>query len=255
MAEAARREIGMSSAENDTMRSVEVELWWYRAMRSHVVSSITPPRAAFDLLDAGCGTGGMLARVRERFPQASLTGLDFSERAIELTRGRATGAALVQGSVDALPFADESFDVVLSLDVLIVGGVDEQRAVAEMHRVLRKGGILILNLPAFDFLRGSHDIAVNIARRYNRPRLDALLSGPGFRLEQCSYWNMGLLPAVAAVRWLSRRSARQPEVRSDLKPMFAPLNRALAALARLELAISRRVPLPFGTSLFALARK
>ncbi|HEX8679696.1 MAG TPA: class I SAM-dependent methyltransferase, partial [Chthoniobacterales bacterium] len=153
-----RETAGMSSVEIETMRSVEDDLWWYQALRTHVLGSIQPPRPAFDLLDAGCGTGGMLARVHERFPRAALSGLDFSARAIELTRLRETGATLVEGSVDALPFADASFDVVLSLDVIIVGGVNERRALAEMHRVLRRGGILILNLPAFDFLRGSHDV-------------------------------------------------------------------------------------------------
>lgn len=250
-----RGETGMSSAEIETMRSVEDELWWYQALRSHVVASIQPPRQAFELLDAGCGTGGMLAWVRKRFPAAALTGLDFSARAIELTRERALDATLVQGSVDALPFADASFDIVVSLDVIIVGGVDEQRAIAEMHRVLRRGGMLILNLPAFDFLRGSHDVAVNIARRFNRPRLARLLTRGNFTLEHATYWNATLLPAVAAVRWLSRGRALQAEVHSDLKPMWPPLNAALTALAKTELALSRRVSLPFGTSLFAIARK
>ena len=255
MPETMRKETGMSSVEIETMRSVEDDLWWYQALRAHVAGTIQPPRPEFDLLDAGCGTGGMLARVRERFPQAVLTGLDFSERAIELTRLRETGATLFQGSVDALPFADASFDVVLSLDVIIVGGVDEDRAIAEMHRVLRRGGTLILNLPAFDFLRGSHDVAVNIARRFDRSRLERLLARADFTVEHSTYWNMSLLPAVAAVRWLSRGRASQPQVSSDLKPMWPPLNAALAALAKSELAISRSAPLPFGTSLFAVARK
>lgn len=255
MGEAIRAERGMSSVEIDTMRAVEDELWWYQALRGHVLRVIRPPRPTFDLLDAGCGSGGMLARVRERFPQASLTGLDFSERALELTRLRDTGATLVQGSVDALPFPDSSFDIVLSLDVLIVGGLDERAAVAEMHRVLRPGGILIINLPAFDFLRGSHDVAVNIARRYTRQRAERLLVGGGFALESWTYWNMTLLPAVAAVRWVSRRRADQRHVRSDLKPLWGPLNAALKALASLELSATRLLRLPFGTSLFAVARK
>jgi SAM-dependent methyltransferase len=246
---------GMSSAEVDVMRSVEDDLWWYRALREQVLHCLAPLRPDFELLDAGCGSGGMLARVHDQFPRAALTGLELNERALELTRLRETGAALLRGSVDALPFADATFDVVLSLDVLIVGGVDERMAVAEMHRVLRSGGRLILNLPAFKFLRGSHDIAVNIARRYDRPQLKALLSDAGFALEQWTYWNMSLLPAVAGVRWLSRRRANQPHVRSDLKPMWPPFNNLLAALARAEFAISRRVPLPFGTSIFGVARK
>ena len=245
----------MSPVEIETMRSVEDDLWWYRALRGHVLNAIQPPQPHFTLLDAGCGSGGMLARLRERFPQASLTGMDYVERALELTRQRNLNVALVQGSADALPFGDGEFDVVLSLDVIVLRGIDDATAVGEMHRVLRDGGTLIVNVAAFDFLRGSHDAATNMARRYTKARLRDLLRGAGFRICRLSYWNMSLMPAVAAVRWASRRHAHQPNVRSDLAPMWPPLNALLSAIAQLELAVSRRVPLPFGTSLFAIAQK
>lgn len=245
----------MSVAEIDTMRSVEDDLWWYRGLRRHVVNSIPPTRADFQLLDAGCGTGGMLARVHQHFPKASLTGMDFSERALELTGRRNVGAALVQGSTDALPFDDAIFDVVLSLDVIVLRGVDDAKAIREMHRVLRPDGKLIVNVAAFDFLRGSHDAATNMARRYTRSRLGRLLESAGFVIQNMSYWNMTLLPAVAAVRWASRSRAQRPDVRSDLKPIWSPLNQLLSGIARAELASSRHVPLPFGTSLFAVAQK
>ncbi|MBA2432749.1 MAG: class I SAM-dependent methyltransferase [Chthoniobacterales bacterium] len=251
MAEAA----GMSAAEIETMRSVEDELWWYRGLRQHVIDSIEPPRPDFQLLDAGCGTGGMLSYVRQKFPQVQLTGLDYGPRALELTAQRNLGAELVQGSTDALPFADASFDVVLSLDVIVLHGVDDARAARELHRVLRSGGTLILNVAAFDFLRGSHDAATNMARRYTRSRLQLLLTAAGFTIRNMSYWNMSLMPAVAAVRWMSRTKAQQPDVRSDLRPMWPPLNALLAGLSHAELALSRTIPLPFGTSLFAVAQK
>ena len=245
----------MSVAEIDAMRSVEDDLWWYRGLRRHVVNSIEPPHSAFQLLDAGCGTGGMLSYVRARFPEAALTGMDFSKRALELTGQRNLRAELVQGSTDQLPFDDARFDVVLSIDVIVLHGIDDQKAVREMHRVLRPGGQLIMNLAAFDFLRGSHDAATNMARRYTRHRLARLLENAGFSSDRMSYWNMSLMPAVAAVRWMSRRKAQQSDVQSDLKPVWPPLNAALAGVAHTELAISRHVPLPFGTSLFAVARK
>ncbi len=237
------------------MRSVEDELWWYRTLRAEVLAAIKPTRANFDLLDAGCGSGGMLSRIHEQFPQATLTGLDFSERALELTRGRATGATLLQGRVDQLPFGEAQFDCVLSLDVLVVRGVDDRAAMAEMFRVLRPGGQLILNLPAFDFLRGRHDAAVNNIRRETKTRVGALLRAAGFRLERWTYWNMSLTPAIAAARWLSRGGINASELRSDLKPVWPPLNAALVGLTSLEFALSRVVSLPFGSSLFAVARK
>lgn len=245
----------MSPVEIETMRSVEDNLWWYRGLRGHVVASIKPPHPTFKLLDAGCGSGGMLARLRKHFPEASLTGMDYVNRALELTRDRNTGAELAQGSADALPFGESEFDVVLSLDVIVLHGIDDQKAVTEMYRVLRPGGMFIINVAAFDFLRGSHDAATNMARRYTKERLKNLLRNAGFTISSLSYWNMALMPAVAAVRWASRTRAQEPNVRSDLKPMWPPLNALLSQIAQLELATSRRVPLPFGTSLFAVARK
>lgn len=245
----------MSSVEIETMRSVEDELWWYRALRANVLSFLGQEAPEFRLLDAGCGSGGMLARIHQQFPAASLTGLDFSARALELTQARRIGARLVRGSTDRLPFSDAEFDVALSLDVIIVRGVDERAAAGELHRVLRPGGRLIVNVPALNFLRGSHDIAVSIARRYDRPELRRLLEGAGFTIESLSYWNMGLMPVVAAVRWASRARTPRTDVRSDLAPMWTPLNKILAGIARFELAVSRQVALPFGTSLFSVARK
>ena len=78
----------MKPHEHDIMRAVEDRYWWYQALRQHVVDSIEPDSPQFSLLDAGCGTGGMLAAVRKKFLQAKLTGIDESEHALELVAGR-----------------------------------------------------------------------------------------------------------------------------------------------------------------------
>jgi ubiquinone/menaquinone biosynthesis C-methylase UbiE len=245
----------MKPGEHDIMRSFEDHYWWYQALRRHVADSIEPKSPNFALLDAGCGTGGMLATLRRRFPEAELTGIDASERGVELTAERQTGARLLTASVHELPFPADAFDVVLSLDVWLTAGIDDALAAHETRRVLRPGGKLILNLAAFDFLKGEHDEAVNAVRRYTRPQVRALLEGAGFKIERLTYWNAALTPPIAIMRWLSRRRPGRETPRSDFRPLPSPLNTVLKRVAALELAASRHLSLPFGTSVFAVARK
>jgi len=246
----------MSPEENDIMRSVEDHYWWYQALRSHVAAAIEPEAPNFSLLDAGCGTGGMLHVLRQKFPAADLTGVDQSGHALELTAARQTGAKLISSSVEELPFPGNSFDFVLSLDVLSATGVDDSLAVHEVYRVLRPGGRLILNVAALELLRGAHDRAVDADRRYARWQLRALLEGAHFHVERLSYWNATFTPPIAFVRWLSRaRSQPNERPRSDFRAVPSILNSVLKRVAALELSASRHVSLPFGTSLFAVARK
>ena len=245
----------MSPEENDIMRAVEDHYWWYQALRPHVVAAIEPAAPDFLLLDAGCGTGGMLKAVRQKFPAANLTGVDQSSHALELTAARETGAKLLPASVQELPFPDNSFDFVLSLDVLSAIGLDDSLALHEAHRVLRSGGRLILNVAALEFLKGAHDCAVDADRRYTKRQLQALLEGADFRVERLSYWNATFTVPIALLRWLSRASARTDKPRSDFRPLPSVLNSAFKGVAALELSATRHVSLPFGTSLFALARK
>src|SRR2546430_2487012 len=245
----------MKPQEHDIMCAVEDHYWWYQALRQHVADSIEAKTAKFSVLDAGCGSGGMLAALREKFPQAELTGIDESEHAIELCRDRNTGARLLQAGVNELPFPSDAFDFVLSLDVWFHAGVDDALAAHETHRVLRAGGKLILNLAAFEFLKGAHDEAVGGVRRYTRPQVRALLEGSGFAIERPTYWNATLTPPIAVMRWLSRRRPASEEARSDFRPLSPFLNSTLKSLAALELRASRHLSLPFGTSVFAVARK
>lgn len=237
------------------MRSVEDLYWWYQALRQHVAASIEPTGEKFSLLDAGCGTGGMLFTLHEKFPLADLAGVDESEHALELAASRETGAKLVCASVHDLPFPENAFDFVLSLDVWSHAGVDDSLAAHETHRVLRPGGQLILNLAAFEFLKGAHDCAVDVDRRYTRSQVRALLEGSNFTIERLTYWNATLTPPVALIRWLSRARLEEEPARSDFRPLPSFLNTFLKNFAALELKASRHLSLPFGTSLFAVARK
>lgn len=245
----------MSPEEHEIMRSVEDHYWWYRALRRHVVDSIPPKLRAGKILDAGCGTGGMLRAVRERFPDAQLTGVDAGERALQLAADRSDlNAELIRASVDQLPFEDAIFDCVLSIDVWTAATVNAEQAARETCRVLRPGGSAIVNVAAFKFLRGEHDVAVDVNRRFTRGELAALLREAGLSVVRMTCWNALFTPPLAVARWLSRRRGKE-HPRSDFRPLPAVANTALRNIALLELNVSRYVPLPFGTSLFAVARR
>ena len=243
----------MPDREYARMRQVEDEHWWYQALRSLVARELERTagrRVPARLLDVGCGTGGGLARWTEARGAPSY-GIDLSTAA--LAHCRARGERLVaQASAEALPFGGDAFDVVVSLDVLCLDGVDEARALAEIHRVLRPGGLLVLNLPAFEALRGVHDRAVRIRRRFVREEVAALLRAAGFGAARVSYWNTTLFPAV----WLTRRLRHGgAEPTSDLAPLPRPVNAALAVLVQAEARLLARVTPPFGTSVLSVAAK
>lgn len=247
----------MPEREYDLMRQVEDVYWWYRVLRQTVTSDVKAlaGSAPASILDAGCGTGGMMDALRGTQFSWRLTGLDFSPQAVETTRRRGFDD-VHEGSVDALPMAGASFDGLVSLDVLYFEGVNEARAIAEFHRVLRPGGFVILNLPAFDFLRGEHDVAVRGARRYTPAGVRGLLARGGFEVIRSHCWNAWLFPPILAWRLLSRLKGRSAvEARSDLALLPSPLNALLLAFARADMALCRALRAPFGTSVYAVARR
>lgn len=247
----------MQASEYQTMRDVEDHYWWYRTLRKMVVRELAA-RAAGDavILDAGCGTGGMLQVMRERQPAWGLEGIDFSPHAIEHTKAR--GFENVRaGSIDDIPIGSEVFDAVVSLDVLYFRGIDRARAMKEFHRVLKPGGVLILNLPAFECLRGSHDIAVATEKRFDRADVKSLLAGVGFEIETVRFWNAWLFLPIFLWRQASRLfiHTSPEETASDLKMPPRIVNELLAAAAGVDARLCALLHIPFGTSVFSVARK
>lgn len=246
----------MKDHEYDVMRAVEDRHWWYAVLRQLVLNALThrlPPRGY--VLDAGCGTGGLLAFLRDNVRHLDITGIDASEHAVRQCHERGLNT-VSHDSVHALPFADEEFDAVLSIDVLYHADVEENLALAEMSRVLRPGGVLLLNLPAFECLRGSHDAAVSGVRRYNLCHVRSLLRRHNLQAEMTHYWNAWLfLPLLCWRQWSRMERGRNNAIRSDLKLPPAWLNRVLTSVGKADALLCQLMRLPFGSSLFAVARK
>lgn len=240
----------MNLEEYSLMQSMEDQHWWYATLHQQVLDAIHEHRAAAPLkiLDAGCGTGGILAKLTAH----QTTGVDLSPQAISLCQQR--GLTQVQlGSIHEMPFADTSFDIVLSLDVLYHRQVNETQAMAEMVRVLKPDGLLILNLPAHECLRGSHDEAVCGARRYNSCHVAEMLAAHNMSLTMSYHWNAWLCPLLLCWRNWSRH--RQTSAKSDLSMPPSFVNKALTSIARADAKLCRHYRSKIGSSLFVIARK
>jgi SAM-dependent methyltransferase len=182
------------------------------------------------------------------------TGLDLSPAALNFSRGRGH-ARLVAADLTALPFRDATFDVVTALDV-IEHIADDAAALGEIARVLRPGGILVATVPAYRFLWGPHDVALHHRRRYRGGEFRARVARAGLVVERQTYLLAALFPLAAAMR-LARRGQAVPEGGSQalLPRVPAWLNRALIRFQAMELAVARRISLPFGLTILTVGRK
>lgn len=231
-------------------------MWWFHGLHGNLAAllqrtGVGSRPAAGPVLDAGCGTGGLLRRLSAWMPDAALVGLDRDPMACRETARRWPGP-VVLGSVDRLPFADASLGAIVSADVLCHAGVDEAAAMAEAWRCLQPGGAYILNLPAYRWLFSDHDRAVANARRYHAPELAAALGRAGFGPVRVTYWNTLLFPLMVARRKLWPGGTATSDV--GLAP--APVERLFAGLVAIErrwLAGGGR--LPFGGSVLAVGIK
>jgi SAM-dependent methyltransferase len=241
----------MQPDEYRKMAEVEDAMWYYRALHRHVGRSLAAHLpAAARVLDAGCGTGGLLRRLHAAQPAWRLTGLDFSPVACELARTR-TGGEVVQGSVTGLPFADAAFDAVVSCDV-VCQVADPARALHEFHRTLKPGGVAVLTMPAYQWLYSYHDREVGNLRRYTRGGVNGLVRAAGLTVVSSTYWNTLPFPLVVLRRKVLPPTAPVSDV-APFPPLLETVFNGLMALEHGWLGLGGW--LPFGSSVLTVARK
>lgn len=244
----------MDASEYHKLAAVEDRMWYFRALHGEIgrrlAANLSPGRST--ILDAGCGTGGLIRRLSATFSAWQWTGVDISEEALTLARTRVpANVPLVAGSVERLPFEDKTFDAVVSADVLYHVD-DDVAALREACRVLKPGGALIVNVPAYRWLWSYHDTAVHSRRRYSRAELITKVQSSGFRDVNATYRNAVTLPVLIA----RRKLLPPPKSGSDVGLSSPPIELALnAAMAVESMGLRMLGRLPFGSSVFCVARR
>jgi SAM-dependent methyltransferase len=258
----------MDQVEVQAMLNQEDRHWWYRGRRRIVCEELSqlPSGPAMRILDAGCGSGRLLDELRD---YGHVTGLDLNPESVEIARSRGH-ADVVQGPVEQLPWPDETFDVVTSLDV-VEHTADDRVTLRELRRVTKQNGHFLMTVPALRPLWSSHDVFNNHHRRYDRKSMRALAADTGWAIERMTYFNSLLLPPAAAVRLIRRvrdrdvingnadisNSSQHGRHGSDVEltpPWMSPLLELPMKLEARWLDHGRRT-LPAGLSLLAVLRR
>lgn len=241
----------MEVEEYARIAAAEDDHWWYRNTRSLMAELLQPWLGDGQrILDAGCGPGGNGAWLASH---GHVVGVDLAHEALEFVRARRPATAPVLASAERLPFSDGAFDVAVGITLLYTVH-DDVAALAELARVLRAGGAVLLLEPAFPSLRRAHDVTVHGLRRYRRHELAGLTERAGLRVRRATYAYSFLAPPAAALAVLERRTARAGnETGSDverhaLDPVFAPL-------AKAERRWLARRDVRFGTSVVVVATR
>jgi SAM-dependent methyltransferase len=244
------------------MRRVEESHWWFVGRRQIIRSFLEricgdlkatrrgnePQGSALNILDVGCGTGANLEMLSE-FGEAE--GVDLSAEALSFCQARGL-QNVKQGEAEALPYEDNSFDLVTGLDV--VEHLDDDLAgLQEMRRVLRAGGRALLFVPAFMFLWGVQDDVSNHRRRYNMKELKRVVREAGFEIERATYVNISFFAPILLGRLFMRATRLRPESENNITIGF--LNGVLGKLLGAESGPLRFLNFPFGVSIICVARR
>jgi SAM-dependent methyltransferase len=238
----------MDARERAAMLAAD-EHWWYRGRRRVIKAELErlPLPGAPRALDVGCGSGRTLDELARLGARAS--GVDTDPVCVRAAGERGHDAR--PGTATDLPYADASFDLVTCLDVL-EHVPDDVGALAEMLRVTRPGGHLLLTVPAYQALWSRHDVVNLHQRRYRARTLAAVVETAGWTLVERTYFNSLVLGPAAVVRLTERLRTPGERYRSDLDVSPKRLNGVLELPLRAEAwAVRRGGRLPAGLSLLA----
>lgn len=229
---------------------LEDKHWWHISKRRAIHKLIEKYSISKNskILDIGCGTGKNMEELQE---YGSVYGLDSSPEALKFCRKRGL-KNLRLGSAEKTNLATNFFDIITILDVL--EHTDDNKVLTEIRRILKKGGIIVLTVPAFPWLWSRWDEVLDHKRRYTKNTLKKILTFHNFHLIKMTYFYSFLVLPSLIIRRIKQKFSKN-FYQSDFKLSNPLLNFFLNNLSKLEFFISEKLYIPFGTSILVVAKK
>lgn len=242
------------------MHTSETQFWWYKHLHQQTLQTITeyfPHQKNIAILDAGCGTGGLLVRLQEN-QYSNLHALDASSDAVDFARQKTGLTDIVYGYLQEVEqhFYGQQFDVICCMDVFTYL-IDEEitSVLQQFKRLLKPGGIIITNNNAFTAFRGTHDYQVGAIKRFTANNFAQYAAASNLQVIQNRYWNFLLSPMVWLIRkWkllLHHAGIKSADhMTSDIAMPSTAVNNCCYALLQFERKWLSNPP--WGTSVFTV---
>lgn len=241
---------------------LEREHWWFKArlqiLERLVLKYLTRHgQSSPNILNAGIATGAT-SEMLSKF--GKVESMEYDEDCCRFVRDR-LGLSVTQGSLTELPYPDNSFDLICAFDV-VEHIEDDNKAVQEMHRCLRPGGLCITTVPAFQFLWSEHDEINHHFRRYERKDYTNIYITHGFNIDYSTYFNSFLFLPIALARVIGKLFSRRKDLSSSPKSDFEKFkpgglsNQVFEWIFLCEASLlTRQWKFPAGVSIFSVAIK
>lgn len=237
------------------MYQLEANYWWHVAKRQLVkvlISNLKLKPHKTSLVDVGCGTGKFLEEMDKWANWEQLIGLDGADEALKFTRRRKAAQVKKADFEKRLPLADNSVDIITSLDV-VEHIADDENLILEIGRILKPGGVVIITVPAHQWMWTYWDDILGHKRRHTRKSVSRLMKLANLETLKLSYFYSYLLPVALVFRFLKCKTGNAGK--SDFVTLPEWLNQALIKMAQLETWIINYINIPIGLSVVCLAQK
>ena len=241
----------MKQQAYDKMSLCEDLHWWFVARRKiiqKILDKLAKQSDIENVLEIGCGSGGNLSLLSS-YGKLSAVEIDNP------TRTKAIARHICQVSSGSLPhnlLFDTKFDLICALDVVEHIDDDEQ-AIKSIESLLNPGGMVLITVPAYQFLWSAHDVANNHKRRYTKSSLHAIINNSGLKIMYTSYFNTFLFPFVWIARLMNNLKGEEEKFDVNMPPPF--INSLLTLIFSSERFFIPATALPFGVSLMIVAQK